>query len=468
MRSRIVFGPYTPDHAAHMTDGLVTCEGVYPIANGYAPVMGFTDIADALAGRFRGGAAFVASDGTARLIAGDGTDLYSIVSGVWTSVSGSHTVNGRWAFTQFGDDIICVNGSAPVNYDLTTNTAAGLTGSPPTADLCCTVRDFVILGRANGNNQLIANCGQGDATNWATNGAGEIPLYTGGKLMGLVGGEYGLLIQRFSVKRMSYTGDNDSPWQVDEISTNYGCKAEGSIATAGRLTFYYSDRGFVLCDGNDVKPIGAEKVDRTFAARYADSDLDNMWSAIDPVRTLVIWAMPNALWLYNWTLDRWSTASVPVSAIFNSFSEAVSIDDLDAIYGDLDSIPYSLDDPRFAGGSPRLTIVHFDGRFGVLGGDNIAATLATSFIEPADNMVARVSFVRPVTDATDGLTLTVDSRQRLGDAASSESFSYLHGSGDMPVRVAARSMKMTLTVAEGTSWSYAQELQLEFATGGRR
>ncbi len=468
MRSRIPFGAYTPDQAEHLTDGLVTCDGVYPIANGYAPVKDFSEIADALDAKFRGGASFVASNGTARMLAGDATDLYTLGGGVWTSVSGSHTVNGRWAFTQFGDDIIATFGSTPVTYDLTTDTAGTLTGSPPTADLCCTVRDFVILGRDNGNNQLIANCGQGDVTNWATDGAGEVPLYTGGKLMGLVGGEYGLLIQRFSVKRLTYTGDNTSPWQVDEISTNYGCKAEGSVATAGRLTFFYSDRGFVLCDGNDVKPIGAEKIDRTFAAAYGDSDLDNMWSAVDPVRTIVVWAMPGKLWMYNWTLDRWSTASVSVSAVFNSFSEAVSIDDLDALYGDLDSIPYSLDDPRFAGGSPRLTVVHFDGRFGVLGGDNVAATLTLPFMELADNRVSRVSFVRPLTDATDGISLVTNSRQRLGDTGTNATFSYFHASGDMPVRLAARSIRFSLQYEAGAAWNYCQGLETEFEAGGRR
>lgn len=86
MRARYQFGAWTPDHADHQTYGLIQCKGVYASANGYRPVKGFSEVADALSGEFQGGAAFVGSDGTARMIATDGTNLYSLVSGEWTTV----------------------------------------------------------------------------------------------------------------------------------------------------------------------------------------------------------------------------------------------------------------------------------------------------------------------------------------------------------------------------------------------
>lgn len=376
----------------------------------------------------------------------------------------------RWQFTQFGDDIVITTGAAPIKYNLLTDTATALGGTPPNADLCATVRDFVVFGRVNANNQLIGWCGQGDCEEWTGGvlGSGEQPLYAGGKVMGLVGGEYGLIIQRFAVKRMSFTGDLDAPFQFDDISTNYGCKAEGSIVTAGRLTFFYSDRGFVVCDGTDVRPIGAEKVDATFRALYGDTDLDYMWASVDPVRTLAVWVMPGRVWLYNWTLDRWTVADLPVQAVFSSFTEATALDSLDALYASIDDVPYTLDDPRYSGGSPRLTFVHLGGRFGVLAGPNVEANIETQFIELADNRVARVRFIRPVSDAIDGVSLVVDSRQRLGDATDQEIFDYLHASGDMPVRISARSVKVGFKVAAGADWSYAQELQFELDAGGRR
>jgi hypothetical protein len=164
---------------------------------------------------------------------------------------------------------------------------------------------------------------------------------------------------------------------------------------------------------------------------------------------------------------------VPVSSVFPSFTEGVSIDDLDAMFSPptypdrIDSIPYSIDDPRFSGGAPRLTVVHNDGRFGVLSGENIAAKIVLPQIELAGDREARVGIVRPVTDATAGLTLTADGRRRLGDAESITSFAQLNARGDMPVRIAARSIRLTLDIAAATPWDYVQGLEIDFAAGGR-
>lgn len=468
VRTFVPFGEYKPDHAPHLTDGLAIADGVYAAANGYKPVGQFATIAVALSGTFKGAAAFISSGGTARFIAGNATNLYLLGSGTWTSVIGSRTVGDRWRFTQFGDTAICCDGAAPVAFNLVAGTAAALGGSPPTADLCATVRDFVVLGRTASNNQTVSWCDIGDATDWSGGLAGSQPLYSGGKIMGLAGGEYGIILQRYAVKRMSYTGDAADPWQFDEISSNYGCMAEGSVIQAGRMVFFYSDRGFVMCDGNDVKPIGVERVNSTFRETYSDGEIRAMWSAFDPVRTLAVWTMPQKLWIYNWTLDRWATASFDVSAAFTSFSEAISIDALDAIYGNLDSIGLSLDDPRFAGGEPRLTVVNLAGTFGVLSGDPLAATFELPFIEYAKDRVARIRRVRPIGDfPRTGLTLNSTSRKRLDGSSTNDVYTTMNLQGDMPVRVAGKDVKLKFAIEASADWSYAQGLEVEYAIGGR-
>ncbi|MCF1193585.1 hypothetical protein LRR18_18520, partial [Mangrovimonas sp. AS39] len=86
----------------------------------------------------------------------------------------------------------------------------------------------------------------------------------------------------------------------------------------------YSDRGFVVCDGTDVKPIGVERVDNSFRNEYSVSELDAMFAAVDPVRTLVMWALPDKMWIYNWSLDQWSTAAVPCQAVFDALTQPLS------------------------------------------------------------------------------------------------------------------------------------------------
>jgi hypothetical protein len=223
-----------------------------------------------------------------------------------------------------------------------------------------------------------------------------------------------------------------------------------------------------MCDGNDVDPIGTERVNSTFRAAYSDQEIRNMWAAFDPVRTLAIWVMPHKLWIYNWTLRRFTTASLDVSAAFTSFSQAISIDELDAIYGNLDSIGLSLDDPRFAGGEPRLTVVNLAGEFGVLSGEPLQATFELPYIEYAKDREARIRRVRCIGDfPRSGLTLTATSRKRLGGALVTDVFTTVNTQGDMHVRIAGKDVKLKLEVEEGAAWTFGQGLESEYAFGGR-
>ena len=468
MRSRALYGAWTPDIAPHLSDGLLIARNVYATANGYKPVKGPYEIADALPGTFRGGGSFVASDGTARMIAGDGTDLYSLLSGVWTSKIGSLTVPNFWQFAQFGDDVVCVNGGAPVTYDLSADTAAATSGSPPTADLVTTVGDFVVLGRADGDVNAVAWSDQGDAADWSGGFAGTQPLYSNGKIMGLAGGEYGLILQRFGIVRMTFTGDVANPFQFDTVSTNYGCAAEKSVAQAGDLVFCWSDKGFIQIQAGGITPIGNEKVDRTFRETYSLDDMTNMWACVDPERTLVLFVMPGRVWCYNWTLQRWTDWAFSAVAAFPSFSENITMEALDAIYGDVDSMPFLTDDPAFQGGDPRLTIVGFDGAFSVLKGDTLEAVFGLPNLELAQGRTARVRTARPLTDAIDGMELTLYYSKRLGDAPTGVIYTELRDNGDMPVRVAGRYIRGEMRHAAGSVWDYDQGLELEFEAGGRR
>jgi hypothetical protein len=466
LRTRWLLGEYRPDSPPNLSNDLSVATNCYAISNGYAPVKDLVQVAPALTGTYKGAAAFISSSGGPRVLAGNGTNLYRLTGGTWTSVIGSLSVNGFWQFAQFGDNIICVNGDEPIDFDLLLGTAAPVAGSPPTADLVAVVRDFVVLGRAGGNEITVAWSDLGDHTVWSSGQAGQQPLYQGGKVMGLAGGEYGLILQRFAVTRMTYTGDESDPFQFDTISTNYGCAAEKSIAQAGDLVFFWSDRGFVQIQAGQISPIGAEKVDRTFGDTYAAADLTNIWTAVDPQRTLVLWVMPGRVWAYNWSLQRWTTWEIAVQSGFTYFTANMTLAQIDALYGNLDAVPYSLDHPIFAGGQPRVALVALNGTFNVLGGPNLAASFKPGSMELSDGRKSRLRWGRPLTDA-DEVTLNMFYGDRLSENYASEPFTYLADNGDMPVRLNARYVRPEIDIAAGKSWGFVQGAEFEYELGGR-
>jgi hypothetical protein len=75
---------------------------------------------------------------------------------------------------------------------------------------------------------------------------------------------------------------------------------------------------------------------------------------------------------------------------------------------------------------------------------------------------------RPITDAVDGMTLTINARARLGDSEGKVSRGELRPSGHMPIRCNGRFLTPEIAIAAGTQWSYFQALDLDYGMGGGR
>lgn len=472
MRKAYDFGGYLPDQSP-VGKLLTRAENVLPTANGYAPVKGFMPISDALAATFQGAASFISTDGTAYLIAGTDAALYSLGAGSWNLLTATGTP-GRWRFAQFADMAIAVNGGETKAIDLIAGTGGALDGAPSGTSIAIAGTAHVVIGAAGGNRLLVKWSAFNDPTGWtdAVDQAGSQPMLDGGEVMGLAGGEYVIVLQRFALTRMSLTGDNTAPFTFQQITNNVGCAAKGSIAQAGRTVFFLSDRGFMaLEDGATVKPIGNEKFDASFRAMVDADDYEKLWAAVDPKRSLVFWGLPGSpgtVWGYNWVLDRAFTLSLPFSGLVSGYETSLTLEQVSALYPNIDTMPYSLDDPRFSGGDPRLYVVDGDRKIGGLSGAPMAATLTMGWDAPFGQRRAVVRAAWPITDAIDGMTVTITGRQRLGGDGDTRSASSVQDSGRMPLRVTGRELQATWSVAAGQPWTYAQGLEIEMDAGGER
>lgn len=472
------FGPLAPDRDPRLNDKFMrVADGVYPTPDGYKPVGQWVESYSALPSAPKGGATFVSQQGNASIVAGTPTRLYRASGSGWQEIASGYGLQGeqRWRFAQFGGFVVATNAAGAMQkIDLVTLAVSDLGGSPPKFEALGVVKGFLIGTVMDGDVMTIAWCGAFNAEQWdfGYNQSDYYTLPTGGRVNGILSGEYGIILQRNRIVRLDYVGGN-LIFDPNEVSSNIGCVSVHSVAQKGNLGFFYSDEGFMMWDGAQPVPIGREWVDAEFAATYSAADWANASTATDPARGLVMWSMGDRIYLFDWNLKRWSTITIEAPIIFSGVTKGISIDEQDTAVGapddDLDAPGLlSLDDPSFRGGDPKLYVFDSTNALGTLSGDPMAATLTGNDLEPIPGRNTNLRFIRPDVDADSGVTLTVETKQRLADAFGTGSFSTLQASGDMPVRASGRYTRVTVEIDEGTDWRHARGLELIGAVGAGR
>lgn len=468
MLTEVPFGPFEPDKAASKSNHLTEATNVRPIVNGFAPVEGFQAITPTLGAAFYGGGSFISTSGTSSLLAGTSSNLRRYQGGAWADVI-TDTATRRWRFTQFGNNVICSNGGKLISYDLSAGTAAEIASSPANAIDVCSVRDFVMCLRDDDNAEW---CEFNNSQNWgtSTNQADFQPLLDGGRGVGIVGGEYGIILQSNAVRRVSYVGGSDIVFQFDKISAEVGCMTQGSICSVGKLIGFLSERGFMISDGAEIKPVGDEKFNRWFFDTYPRTQIETMWSAIDPRNSLMLWGVPGVpgkIIAYNWVLNTAAPIELDFTGLFSGFTASTAMDSLDPTYPTLEAMTPLLDDPSFQGGNPLILAVNADNIVGSLTGASLEAKFRIRNLEPTPGRRSRIRALRPVTDAL-SVTASIDARMRSGDEQNVVSCSAMRANGKMPIRANGRFATIDMTIPAGTAWSYAQGMEIEFEPGDVR
>ena len=410
--SRVTFGEWTPDQPG-ITNGLQRAENVFSKAVGYGPIQTIVDYSGAasenlnnvVAAKTTAGAALVFAGGNTKLFRLDGADLS--LDNVSKAGGYSTEENDRWRFTQFGNVLIAANGTAKLQgFNVNSSTVfADLAADAPVSKYVTVVRDFVVSGNVqSGYPNRVQWSALGDESSWtasATTQADFQDIPDGGSVVGVTGGEFGLVLMDRSIHRMSYVG---SPlvFQFDNISRNLGCYEQNSVIQYGGTTFFLSDDGFYACDGQQVIPIGNEKVNRFFFDNADEGILPLMSAAVDPAKKLIIWAYASnnsatvdSLLIYNFQTQRWTSGTTTVDRIASSTTPGVTLEGLDA-YGNLDTIFTSFDSRLWLGGKLQLAGVN-GAKIITFTGANATAYLETGDIETPGSTSA-ITMAKPIVD----------------------------------------------------------------------
>lgn len=484
MNQRITFGEWLPDQPS-VTGALVKAENVYSRAVGYGAIPSAADYSGAASENLNNVVAGRNPDGSVTIFAGSTTNLYKLDSSDFSldDVSGSTyatPATGRWRFTQFGNRLIAANGYDKLQgWLLGTSTAwSDLAADAPKSKFVTVVRDFVVSANIyDATTPLpfrVKWSALNDETSWtdsATTQSDYQEIPDGGTVVGITGGEFGLILMDRSIYRMSYVG---SPlvFQFDNITRNLGCYEANSVIQYQGTTFFLSDDGFYACDGQQVFSIGGEKVDRYFFADVDESYLYNMSAAVDPFRKLVFWAYPakgnggnvNKLIIYNFQTKKWSSGTTDIDRIASSSTPSISLEGLDTVSASLDALGTSLDSRLWVGGKLMLAGVR-DTKIITFTGANSTATIQTGELS-AENRKTAITLVEPIVD-NGSASVAIASRDLLSSQVTFGSSVAADSENRVSLRSMGRFHRLSVTPT-GDNWTSAVGVDVEIVPMGGR
>ena len=443
--TKLTFGEWMPDQPG-ISGALTDAKNVVSQAIGYGPLPTAAIFSAAASESLTTLVAGKTPASATKLFAAGTTKIFDVSGvGVLTNVSktGGYTPNGnndRFRFTQFGNVIIGTNNSNPMQaYTLGTSTAfADLAATAPICKFVTVVRDFVVTAFTTESSTVYPSrvrwSGINDETTWGSSQVTQADFQDipdGGQIMGIRGGEFGLVFLERGISRMTYIG-TPFIFQFDNISRGKGCIAAGSIAQTQGMSFFLSEDGFYMCDGQTLQGIGSEKVDRWFFANADESNFDTMSAAVDPVRKLIIWNFKTTfaqrqLIIYNFKTQKWTYGDAGTDYVSDASTAATTLEGLDSISTSIDALTVSLDSILYIGGKYFLGgtigpyVVTYNGAPAagrivtgdVAPGGRSIVTLARPQIDSGSATVAVASRVMLNQDVTFGSAVAADAENRV-------------------------------------------------------
>jgi len=472
--TRVTFGEWLPDQPG-VIGALTTARNCYPKAVGYGPFPQEVDYSDdapqaltaAAAAKDTNSITSIYAAGTTRLFKLDTSDFS------WDDISATtYSGTSGWKFTQFGNSLIAANESNTMQFiDVMSGTTfANIAVDAPKAKFVTVVRDFVVSGYQTANKSRIQWSGINNEKTWTTSATTQADFQDvpdGGFVQGVTGGEFGLVLLERSIVRMSYVG-TPLIFQFDNIARNRGCFEPNSVIQWQGITYFLGDDGFYACDGQNLKNIGAEKVNRYFFNSLKESDLGSMSAAIDPINNLVVWGYPSVdtdyrVLIYHIATGRWSYSDSSATRVAPVSTPSITLEGLDTFSASIDALGVSLDSRTWLGG--KLLLLGLKGsKLITFTGAPKTATIETSDIETDSNQ-SMITMVKPIVDNGTG-SASVASRLQLNQTVSFPSVTAANSENRIGTRSYGRYHRVKLEPSG--NWTTAIGMDVDIQSAGTR
>lgn len=419
--------------------------------------------------------------------------------------------DAMWQFSVFGERIIATNFTDPIqSFVMGTDTVFDdLASAAPKARYVAQVRDFLMVANTSDGTdgpvpQRVWWPAIDNPTSWPTPGtdvAAQVQsdyqnlVGPGGWNQGIVGGlssADAVIFQERAIYRAVYIGP-PAIFSFAVLAGGRGTPAPGSICQVGEQAFYLADNGFYVTDGLQSVSIGIDQVDQTFWSLVDQSKLYRITASSDPLNKLIYWAFPgpqntdgnpNYVIVYNYALKRWSLIQQDTEVMVQALTTGYTLEELD-IFGNLETLPFSLDSRAWTGGRLNLACFDQDHKLALFSGAPLAATMDSSEANLNRKALTHISRVWPIVDAQPTINLppgaidfdadqppiavTMGQRNRLADPVTWRTPTPItNTTGSAPVRSTAVYQRIRVEIAAGAIWKNAQGFEVDGVPAGNR
>lgn len=487
--TEVSFGQWLPDAADYKNPGLTLAQNVVPRATGYGAFLGPVGQGVTITGEIRGVRRFVRSDSTVVQIVGTDADLFVVTGG--TATASGYTLslaeNVFWSFQRFGRQVWAFAYGETPKYITDIDTVTSFIdhpGTAPRARSAGRVADFLVTS----NMVDIDTSTQPYRIRWSqfNNPAGDygtsIAAQSGfvdmpqvfGEVIGVFGGRSDVVLQRYGVHRLSYTGGSTA-FRLDIIEEERGCVSLPSVVTVGSNVYFLANDGFCRTDGANVVTVSDNRVWDWFQKNASVNDVEKVQGAVNWAERCVIWNfIPSngrgysGQIIYSFAHDKWSTAVVANEWLFDTVERGVTLEELAVTYPDLDDMEISLDSAEFRSKDRALAAV-IGGELQNMTGAPLKATIETGEFQPEVGFRVCTSAITPlVENLAENTTIAVGSREAFkGDVVKWTEDEVVGSSGFAPVIKDGRYLRARMTVPAGVDWQQATGMQVEYNVTGR-
>ena len=481
------FNDWIPDLAPVGHPGLLEAMNAVPLTNSFGELKAVNEFTAALDGKALAHTWVQSGDAAYNNFAADSTKIYRLsAANTWTTV-GSGYAASSWEFVTWGNFVVALS---PEHAPQVLDTTAGsdvqfgdLPGSPPQARTGAVMRDFMVLGRLQGNPNRVQWSGYDNISQWGVSASTladyqNLPPYLG-RVQRIVPGEYALIFTEHGIVRM---GLYDSPsaqtaFRFDVLERGLGTPAPQSVCWIGDTVFFYSQAGFYAFDGQQVLPIGGNVVDRWFRDMLHPTAVSTIQGRIDRADSRVYWAFRSkdssgvffdSLLIYNFEANRWSWARAPgteTELLTEYIPSDLTLEDLDALLpangavGGIDTPgAVSFDNAAMSGGGPTVGAFSRDHKLATLTGNSLPARFTTGERSIGGDLMfcENVRFLIETADAdTTNIAVTVRQRDDLLDPLLQDEGPFtVNDNGDASTLATGRFQRYQVDVTGGFKHAY--------------